>query len=153
MSSSPKRSLRETIALAKAADRSHATNGDGPSGARNGRRRQGSRASGGLPPAMPPSELTRRREVIAARYAEQQWDLGGLVYEMAIRDHFRLDVLQREAGRLQETDGELAAIERLEKLESEGAAGTCPGCSAPYARGASFCWRCGQALTDTMVVR
>lgn len=153
MSVPPKRSLRETIALAKAADRPQATNGDGPSHEANGRRGKGARSAGALPPAIPPSELKGRREAIAARYAEQQWDLGGLVYEMAIRDHFRLDVLQRHAAKLQETDGELAAVERLEMLESEGAAGTCPECSAPYARGASFCWRCGHALTDTMVVR
>jgi hypothetical protein len=106
-----------------------------------------------VPPAIPPTELARRRATIASRYAEQQWDLGGLVYEMAIRDHFRLDVLQRQAALLQETDVELAAIERLEKLEADGAAGTCHECAAPYARGASFCWRCGAPLAESMVVR
>ena len=30
--------------------------------------------------------------------AELTWDLGGLTYEMAIRDHFRLDVLIRRAA-------------------------------------------------------
>jgi hypothetical protein len=32
---------------------------------------------------------------------------------MAIRDHFRLDVLVRRAAKLQERDAELAEVERL----------------------------------------
>ena len=44
-------------------------------------------------PAPMPDPLTRRREELAAQVAELQFDLGGLAYEMAIRDHFRLDVL------------------------------------------------------------
>jgi transposase len=94
-------------------------------------------------------ELERRRERIARELAEEQWDLGGLAYEMAIRDHFRLDVLTRKAAHLQELDAELAAIERLIKMESEGAAGACRECGALYARGAIFCWQCGVQLTET----
>ena len=37
------------------------------------------------------------------------WDLGGLAYEMAIRDHYRLDVLARKAAELQEADAQLAS--------------------------------------------
>ena len=51
---------------------------------------------------------------------ELHWDLGGLAYEMAIRDHFRLDVLVRRAAVLQERDAELAEVERLLRME-EGA--------------------------------
>jgi hypothetical protein len=97
-------------------------------------------------------ELERRRERVARELAEEQWDLGGLTYEMAIRDHFRLDVLTRKAARLQELDAQLAAIERLLKMESVGAAGACRACGALHARGASFCWQCGAGLTETLAV-
>jgi len=76
------------------------------------------------------------------------WDLGGLAYEMAIRDHFRLDVLVRRAGLLQERDAELAEVERLLRLEEDGAAGTCPSCGAPHSRGAVYCWQCGLTLME-----
>ncbi len=99
-----------------------------------------------VPLAVGPSELLRRRDAIARRLAELQWDLGGLAYEMAIRDHFRLDVLLRSAAELQEVDCELAEVERLLKLDEAGAAGACPACSALHARGASFCWQCGAPL-------
>ena len=98
-------------------------------------------------------ELERRRERVARELAEEQWDLGGLTYEMAIRDHFRLDVLTRKAARLQELDAQLASIERLLKLESEGAAGACGSCGALHARGASYCWQCGAMLTETLPAR
>ena len=99
--------------------------------------------------AVQRAELERRRERVARELAEEQWDLGGLAYEMAIRDHFRLDVLTRKAARVQELDAELAAIERLIKMESEGAAGSCRECGALHARGATFCWQCGVQLTET----
>ncbi len=59
------------------------------------------------------SELRRKRDALAGQVTELHWDLGGLAYEMAIRDHFRLDVLVRRAAVLQERDAELAEIERL----------------------------------------
>ena len=74
------------------------------------------------------------------------WDLGGLAYEMAIRDHFRLDVLVRRAAALQERDAELAEIERLLRMEETGTAGDCPACGAPHSRGAVYCWQCGATL-------
>jgi hypothetical protein len=77
---------------------------------------------------------------------EMHWDLGGLTYEMAIRDHFRLDVLIRRAAVLQEHDAELAETERLLRLEEAGAAGVCPSCAAPHSRGALYCWKCGTGL-------
>ena len=67
---------------------------------------------------------------------------------MARRDHFRLDVLVRAAARLQEVDAELAEAERLLRLEEAAAAGSCPACGALHARGAVFCWQCGEALID-----
>lgn len=95
---------------------------------------------------LTPDQVRRRREDLAREFAEGQWDLGGLVYEMAIRDHFRLDVVVRQAARLQEIDAELGTVERLERLDDGGAAGTCPSCGSLYARGAVFCAQCGSQL-------
>jgi len=61
-----------------------------------------------------------------------QADLGGAFYEMAIRDHVRLDVLTRKAAELQRVDAELLAVERVLELERADAAGLCPGCGAPF---------------------
>lgn len=94
----------------------------------------------------PVGELERRRDSLAAQLTELQWNLGGLAYEMAIRDHFRLDVLNRQAAKLQQVDAELAEIERLLRLGEAGAAGACGSCGALYARGAVFCWQCGKDL-------
>ena len=92
------------------------------------------------------TELMQRRSELARRFAEIQWDLGGMTYEMAIRDHFRLDVLVRRAAELQEVEAQLAETERLLRLEEGGAAGACPSCGSLYARGAVFCWNCGHRL-------
>jgi hypothetical protein len=94
------------------------------------------------------SELRRRRDALAEQVAELHWDLGGLTYEMAIRDHFRLDVLVRRAAILQERDAELAELERLLALEDSASVGACTNCGAPHSRGAAFCWQCGSALME-----
>jgi hypothetical protein len=91
-------------------------------------------------------ELLQQREELSRKFAELQWDLGGMTYEMAARDHYRLDVLNKQAAKLQEVDAELGQIERLLKLGEAGAAGTCPSCGALQARGAVFCWHCGNEL-------
>lgn len=91
-------------------------------------------------------ELEAQRERLSAQLAELQWNLGGVAYEMAIRDHFRLDVLTRQAAKLQQVDAELAEVERLLRLDQGGAAGACGNCGALYARGAVFCWQCGKDL-------
>jgi hypothetical protein len=93
-------------------------------------------------------ELEQRRDALAGQLAELQWDLGGLAYEMAIRDHFRLDVLTRQAAKLQHLDAELAEVERVLRLEQAAAAGACGSCGALYARGAVFCWQCGKDLME-----
>ena len=91
--------------------------------------------------------LVKRREELSRNFAELQWDLGGIAYEMARRDHYRLEVLNAQAAKLQEVDAELGQIERMVKLDEAGAAGSCPYCGALQARGASFCWRCGKDVT------
>lgn len=99
---------------------------------------------GGAPVA--PADLMERRTALAQALAEAQWDLGGLAYEMAIRDHFRPDVLVRKAAELQRIDAQLGEVERLVRMEDAGAAGTCSSCGALHGRGAVFCWQCGSQL-------
>ena len=91
-------------------------------------------------------DLKRRRDQLNARVAELQWDLGGLVYEMAIRNRIRVEVLVQRAAVLQEADAELGEVERILRLEETGMAGACANCGAPHSVGASFCWQCGQPL-------
>jgi hypothetical protein len=108
----------------------------------------------GTLPARPPSaaesigDLERRRDELTARVAELQWDLGGLVYEMAIRDHIRVDVLVRRAATLQEADAELGEVERILRMDQTGAVGECSSCGAPHSSGAVYCWQCGQPLLE-----
>jgi hypothetical protein len=91
-------------------------------------------------------DLERRRDTLKARVAEMQWDLGGLVYEMAIRDRIRIDVLIKRAALLQDADSELGEIERILRLEHSATAGACDSCGAPHSTGASYCWQCGQPI-------
>ena len=91
-------------------------------------------------------DLDRRRDQLRARVAELQWDLGGLVYEMATRDAIKVDVLVRRAAVLQEADAELNEVERILRTEQTGAAGSCSTCGAPHSSGATYCWQCGMPL-------
>jgi hypothetical protein len=102
-------------------------------------------------PAVPTADtqvvdLKRRRAQLSARVAELQFDLGGLVYEMAIRDRIRVDVIVKRAALLQDADAELSEVERILKLEETSTAGSCANCGAPHSSGAAYCWQCGQPL-------
>jgi hypothetical protein len=94
------------------------------------------------------SELRNRRRTLAERVAELTWDLGGLTYEMAIRDHYRLDVLARRAAELQQADAQLAEVQRLLATAESGILGQCRSCGAPHSRGAAYCWQCGAPLLE-----
>ena len=91
-------------------------------------------------------DLTRRRDQLVAKVAELQWDLGGLAYEMAIRNHVKVEVLVKRAAKLQEADAELNEVERLVRMEESATAGSCSARGAPHSMGATFCWQCGQPL-------
>jgi hypothetical protein len=91
-------------------------------------------------------DLQRRRDQLKARVAELQWDLGGLVYEMAVRDRIRVDVIVRKAAELQNADAELNEVERILRVEETSTAGECRSCGAPHSTGAAYCWQCGQPL-------
>jgi len=101
-------------------------------------------------PSAAPHELTvdleRRRDQLVARVAELQWDLGGLVYEMAVRNRIDVEVLVKRAVALQDADAELSEVERIVRMEQTGTAGSCASCGAPHSTGATFCWQCGQPL-------
>ena len=101
-------------------------------------------------PAITEHELTidleRRRDQLVARVAELQWDLGGLVYEMAVRNQIEVEVLVKRAVALQDADAELSEVERIVRMEQTGTAGSCTSCGAPHSTGATFCWQCGQPL-------
>ena len=94
----------------------------------------------------PVAELRRRRHELAQRVAALTWDLGGLTYEMAVRDHYRLDVLARRAAELQQADAELDEIQRLLAGAEDGVHGQCRSCGAVHSRGAAYCWHCGTPL-------
>jgi hypothetical protein len=100
-------------------------------------------ASGG---SMP--DLRRLRLELAERVAALTWDLGGLTYEMAIRDHYRLDVLARRAAELQQLDAQLGEVQRMLATAEAGVEGECRSCGALRSRGAAYCWRCGAPLLE-----
>jgi hypothetical protein len=118
------------------------------------RRSNGNGATSGLPSrALDPAaegtvDLERRRDQLTARVAELQWDLGGLVYEMAVRDRIRVDVLVKRAAMLQDVDAELNEVERILRVEQTSTAGSCKSCSAPHSSGAVYCWQCGAPLLE-----
>lgn len=91
-------------------------------------------------------DLERRRDQLVAKVAELQWDLGGLVYEMAVRNRIEVEVLVKRAAALQDADAELSEVERIVRMEQTGTAGSCTSCGAPHSTGATFCWQCGQPL-------
>lgn len=93
-------------------------------------------------------DLQRRRDQLVARVAELQWDLGGLVYEMAVRNRIKVEVLVKRAVVLQDADAELNEVERIVRMEETGTAGSCASCRAPHSSGATFCWQCGHPLLE-----
>lgn len=64
-----------------------------------------------VPPLRPDPELASRRDRLIERMTIMQSELGGLFYEMAIRDHVQMDVLIARAAVLQRVDEELAEVE------------------------------------------
>lgn len=96
--------------------------------------------------AGPNPELAAQRERLTERFALMQSELGGLFYEMAIRDHVKLDVLVGRAAALQRVDAELAQVEHLLSQSGGEVGGKCPSCGTPHARGAAFCSQCATPL-------
>jgi hypothetical protein len=116
------------------------------------KRSKASQTPFGPPPPTPTNseviDLRRRRDQLTARVAELQFDLGGLVYEMAVRDQIRVDVLVKRAALLQDADAELGEVERILRMDQTGSASACPACGAPHSPSAAFCWQCGSRLLE-----
>jgi hypothetical protein len=91
-------------------------------------------------------DLQLRRDQLVARVAELQWDLGGLVYEMTVRNRISVEVLVKRAVELQDADAELNEVERIVRTEETSTSGSCSSCGAPHSSGATFCWQCGHTL-------
>jgi hypothetical protein len=64
------------------------------------------------PEATASAELLAERDRLTERFALMQSELGGLFYEMAIRDHLQLDLLVERAASLQQVETELQDLER-----------------------------------------
>jgi hypothetical protein len=91
-------------------------------------------------------ELIAERDRLLERFTVMQADLGGAFYEMAIRDHVKMDVLTRKAAELQRLDIELGEVEEKLELQRSDSTGSCLNCGAEYESGARFCSRCGEEL-------
>jgi hypothetical protein len=98
------------------------------------------------PASAPDPALLAERERLTERFTIMQTELGGLFYEMAIRDHVRIEILMRKAAALQRLDAELAQVEYLLAGRDDGIGGRCPACGAVHARGAAFCSQCAKSL-------
>ena len=102
-------------------------------------------------PEVANAELQAQRDRLLEKFTVMQADLGGAFYEMAIRDHVRMDVLTRKAAELQRVDAELLSLERMLELQRSDAAGNCPSCGAPFGHAGRFCAQCGHSLVPTEV--
>ena len=100
-------------------------------------------AAGGDQRAPADRELLVKRDRLIERFAAMQLDLGGVYYEMAIRDHVDHEVLTRKAAEMQRVDAELSQVEGV--LDAGGSS-RCPACDALYAPGSVFCSQCGTSL-------
>jgi hypothetical protein len=99
------------------------------------------------PPNAPDAELLAQRDRLVERFAVMQSELGGLFYEMAIREHIRMEVLMPRAAELQRLDAELGQLQRMIDTGASSIGGNCPACGGVYAPGAAFCALCGSAIT------
>jgi hypothetical protein len=94
-------------------------------------------------PATENRELIAERDRLLEKFTVMQADLGGAFYEMAIRDHVKMDVLTRKAAELQRLDIELGEVEEALELQRSDSTGACANCGAEFQPGARFCSSCG----------
>ena len=62
-------------------------------------------------------DLTAERERLTERLVLMQAEIGGLFYEMAIRDHLQLDLLVERAAAMQRVETELRGVD--EQLDAK----------------------------------
>jgi hypothetical protein len=109
------------------------------------------RAADTMPAATlePDAKLVSQRDRLVERMTIMQSELGGLFYEMAIRDHVRMDILIAKSAALQGVDIELAELERrlqAERADAGAPQGHCPACGSAHLPGAAYCSQCAHAL-------
>jgi hypothetical protein len=92
------------------------------------------------------AETLALRDRLVERFALLQSELGGLYYEMAIRDSIRDDLLRHRAVELQRVDLELARLDRILRGDAGVAADACPSCHATVGRADQFCASCGRPV-------
>ena len=109
-------------------------------------RRRSAAPEAPAPPSGPDPQLLAERDRLTERFALMQSELGGLFYEMAIRDHVQMEVLIDKAAALQRLDAELGQVEHLLHEAGGTIGGRCPNCAAPHAHGAAFCSQCSARL-------
>jgi hypothetical protein len=63
-------------------------------------------------------ELVAERDRLIERFVLMQSELGGLFYEMAIRDHLQLDLLVERAAAMQRVEGEIKRVDQQLDKES-----------------------------------
>jgi hypothetical protein len=107
--------------------------------------RNGKAAKKGAP-APANRELIAERDRLLEKFTVMQADLGGAFYEMAIRDHVKMDVLTRKAADLQRLDMELGEVEEALELQRSDSTGACADCGTEFQPGARFCSACGEEL-------
>jgi hypothetical protein len=95
-------------------------------------------------------ELERRHRELTEQVAGLTFDLGGLAYERARYDHYRVDVLAQRAGTLHVAERELGEVEKVLLAARDGIAGTCAACGVVRSRGAVYCWSCGKPVTAAL---
>ena len=121
-------------------------------GAEAGARRRGTarrlrRVSSGGAAEPENRELIAERDRLLEKFTVMQADLGGAFYEMAIRDHVKMDVLTRKAAELQRVDIELGEVEEaLARSGRRPGHRPCRTAGRRTSRGAKFCSRCGKEL-------
>jgi zinc-ribbon domain len=93
-------------------------------------------------------ELLLARDRLLERFTIMQADLGGAFYEMAIRDHVKLDVLTRKAAELQRVDVELQEVEEHLRLTRTDLGVACPSCGEEVGPSDAFCSNCGHELAQ-----
>ena len=115
---------------------------------------EGAKARAKAKPTVQPEVEAEARELIVARdrllerFTIMQADLGGAFYEMAIRDHVKLDVLTRKAAELQRVDVELQEVEERLQAMRAGIGSACPSCGDDVGAADAFCSSCGHGLSD-----
>ncbi len=111
------------------------------------RKRTATTSADTVSPPATDAELIAQRDRLVERFAIMQSELGGLFYEMAVRDHVRMDILIPKAAELQRVDAELSQLNRIIESGTSNLGGECPACGAVYTRGAAFCAQCAHPLT------